>query len=86
MLMNNSDLLYNEPIRPSSSSTFVSSPTKSINNSGVHAKHSDRGHLVAGSTHQNRIKDLSKTGPKGVLVNDPNESFPPPVQENLPHY
>ena len=80
MRMNNSDLLYNEPIRSSSSTTFVSSPTKSIKNSAVNPKHSDRSHLVVGSVYQNRAKGLSKTGPKVVSGNDSNDSFPPPPQ------
>ena len=78
MLMNNSDIFYNQPIRPSSSSTFTSSPTKSVKNIGANNGHSDQDHLVIGNDYQISSNDLSITGQQIKSGHDFSGSFPPP--------
>ena len=78
MLMNNSDLFYNEPIRPSSSSTFTSSPTKSMKNVTINIGNADKDHILVGNSIKTSNKDLSKTGQKSICKPDFDGSLPPP--------
>ena len=78
-----SDTSYTQNIRPSSSSTFVPSPTKSTKKSRGTQKLTTRHLFNNAAVHQGGNKDLSITGPKFVSGCEPTNIFPPPPHHAL---